>query len=109
MDITYRNFVSEDIGQIISFWNENSGWETTMNRDEFNLRFCSSPWGQPIIMLAVDKDIDEIAGVFCFLPLSVTINNKEAKCYRPFGAVFKESFRSKFGLTSFLTGTHPIH
>ena len=108
MNITYRNFVLEDVDHIINFWNQNSGWETNMDRVEFNIRFCSSPFGNPKIMLAIDNDISEIVGLFCFLPFDVTINNKEEKCYRFFGAVFKESFREKFSITSSLTGNHPI-
>ena len=109
MNITYRNFISEDTDHIISFWNENSGWETDMDRTEFGVRFCSSPFGNPIIMLAIDNEAGNIVGLFCFLPFHVTINNKEEKCYRFFGAVFKESFREKFGVTSFLRGTHPLN
>ncbi len=109
MNITYRNFVDTDIDKIIIFWNENSGWDDNMDRTEFNRRFCGSSLGAPIIMIAIDNDVDEVVGLFCFLPISVTINNKVGKCYRPFGAVFKESFRSKFGIANFLTGTHPLH
>lgn len=108
MNIVYRNFTADDIDQIIKFWNENSGWETTLDRDEFNRRFCSSFAGDPIIMIAIDNDTPEIVGLFCFIPLFVTVNNKEGKCYRPFGAVFRESFRAKFGLGSFLAGSHPL-
>jgi len=108
MNITYRNYTQEDIDSIIRFWNENSGWETNMDHVEFNLRFCSSPLGRPIIMLAIDDDVNEVVGLFCFIPLSVTINGHETRCYRPFGAVFKEAFRIKFSITTFLTGKHPI-
>lgn len=108
MIITYRNFTDEDIDGIIRFWNENSGWETNLDRAEFDLRFCSSPWGAPIIMLAIDKSVNEIAGFCCFIPLLVSINGLEKKCYRPFGAIFKETIRKKFGLGSLLTGQHPI-
>lgn len=108
MNITYRNFVADDIDRIIKFWNENSGWENDMGLDEFNLRFCSSPYGEPIIMLAIDEDNNELVGQFSFLPVSVTINSRQLKSYRPFGAVFKESFREKFGIASFLTGKHPV-
>jgi hypothetical protein len=106
MNITYQNFATEDIDSIIQFWNENSGWETNMNREEFNLRFCTSPFGRPIIMLAL-KD-KELVGLFCFLAVNVTINGKELKSYRSFGAVLKESFREEFGIYSFLTGKHPL-
>src|SRR3954454_24789114 len=108
MNITYRNYVPEDIDNIINFWNENSGWETDLNRDEFNLRFCSSPFGKPIIMLAVNDTANEILGLCCFLAVSVTINGKDVICYRPFGAIIKESFRESYGVTSLLTGSHPI-
>ena len=108
MNITYRNYVAQDVDQIIQFWNENSGWETTMDRSEFDLRFCSSPYGDPIMMLAVDNDVNGIVGLCCFLPAYVTVNGNDFKCYRPFGAVLKESFRGKFGITSLLTGQHPI-
>jgi hypothetical protein len=108
MNITYKNFVTDEIYQIIKFWNENSGWETTMDRSEFDLRFCSSPFGEPIMMLAIDDDVNEIVGLCCFLPVNVSVNGNDVKCYRPFGAVFKESFREKFGVTSLLTGQHPI-
>lgn len=108
MNITYRNYTAEDIDSIIRFWNENSGWEDNMDRAEFNKRFCASPLGLPIMMLAIDEDINEVVGLCCFLPIGVTVNGNDQKCYRTFGAVFKESFRDKFGITSFLTGKHPI-
>jgi hypothetical protein len=108
MQIIYRNFTESDIENIIAFWNENSGWETDMDRNEFELRFCSSPFGRPILMLAVELEAEEIMGLFCFLPLSVTVYGKDVLGYRPFGAVFKESFRKQFGLASFLSGKHPI-
>ncbi|HYH16504.1 MAG TPA: hypothetical protein VD794_14845 [Flavisolibacter sp.] len=108
MNIIYRNYVEDDIDSIIQFWNANSGWDTDMNREEFNLRFCSSPLGRPILMLAINNDINEIVGILCFIPLSVTINSRDKKCFKLFGAIFKESYRSKFGLSSFLTGKHPL-
>jgi hypothetical protein len=108
MNLKYRNFTPADIAKIIRFWNENSGWEDSMNIDEFNLRFRSSPFGDPIIMLAIDDDNDEVVGQFSFLPVSVTINTRPVRGYRPFGAIFKESLRDRFGIKSFLTGKHPV-
>ena len=108
MQITYRNYYESDVEGIIRFWNENSGWETDLDLKKFNVRFCSSHVAKPIIMLAIDDDINEIVGLCSFIPLGVTINHVDKKCYRPLGAIFKESFRQKFGLTSFLTGKHPI-
>ena len=108
MTLTYRNYTSEDIDDIIHFWNENSGWETNLDQIEFNLRFCSSPCGMPIIMLAVDDDSSNILGICCFLPAYVSLKGVETTCFRPFGAVIKESFREKYGLTSLLMGNHPI-
>lgn len=108
MNITYRNYIDKDIDAIIAFWNINSGWETTMNRAEFKQRFQSSPAGDSIMMLAIDEEAEELVGLFCFIPLMITIKNITVKGYRPFGAVLKESFRQQFGLASFLTRKHPI-
>lgn len=108
MNIIYRNYALDDIERIIQFWNENSGWETNMDKAEFDLRFHSSPFGEPILMLAVDDDRNEIVGLCCFLAASVTIKGKNVICYRPFGAILKETFREQFGISSLLTGNHPI-
>ena len=108
MNITYRDFNSDDIEGIIRFWNENSGWETNLDVNEFNLRFCSSPCGMPIIMLAVNEDEQSIVGLCCFLPAYVNLKGEDVVCYRPFGAIIKESFRQCFGISSLLTGKHPI-
>jgi len=109
MNITYRNFSTDDTDKIIDFWNSNSGWETDMDRVEFQKRFCSSPFGEPIITLAINTDNDdELVGQFCFIPLLATIHSKRTLIYRPFGAILKESFRGKFGVASFLLHNHPM-
>lgn len=108
MNISYRNYTDSDVNSIIQFWNENSGWETNLDIAEFKTRFCSCPMGEPIIMLAIDDSTNEIVGICCFLPGLVQVNNSTALCFRPFGAIIKETVRKKFGITSFFTGNHPM-
>jgi hypothetical protein len=107
MNIIYRTATANDVDSPVQFWNTNAGWDV-ITRETWEKRFLSTPFGQPMIVLGVDSDKDEIIAQFIFVPVMVRIDLDIVKAYRPFGSVMKEDVRKKFGVTSFLMNTHPI-
>jgi hypothetical protein len=96
MNTAYRMYNPEDIDPLVEFWNQNAGWDQ-IDRRQWETRFYHTPFGHSSVVLAEDKDSNEILGQFVFIPSVVNIDGREVKGFRPFAPVVKESVRSKMG------------
>ena len=96
-----------DYDALAAFWNENSGWDV-IDGNEWKRRFDSSPYGNSVVSIAIDKDSDKIIGQFVFIPVNAVVNGNEVKACRPYAPIIQESLQTTFGISSLLTGKHPI-
>lgn len=107
MRISYRMGADEDIDAMAAFWSSNSGWDI-IDRAEWEKRFVNTPFGKAEVVIGLDDATDKIVGQFVFIPVSIVINGRETKTYRPFAPILQQSLQTKFGIASLLTGQHPL-
>ncbi len=107
MRISYRMATSEDVSAMAQFWSENSGWDI-IDSAEWDRRFTNTPFGDAAVALAIDPATNKLIGQFVFIPVTIIVNGKEVKAYRPYAPILQESLQTKFGITSWVTGQHPI-
>lgn len=107
MRISYRMGADEDIDAMVAFWSSNSGWDI-IDRAEWEKRFVNTPFGKAEVVIGLDDATDKIVGQFVFIPVSIVINGRETKAYRPFAPILQQSLQTKFGIASLLTGQHPL-
>lgn len=95
MELTYRNFCEADIDTLVHFWNGNADWDV-ITRETWEHRFLKSPYGAPVIILALNEN--SIAGQFPFLPVGVCVDEKEVLSYRPFAIIINKNIRGALKL-----------
>lgn len=97
MKTTYRAYTSDDIDQLVDFWNENAGWDV-ISRNDWERRFYHTPFGPTSIILALEQESQEIVGQFMFIPTTVAVDGQQIKAFRPFAPVLKKSLRTISGM-----------
>jgi len=97
----------EDIDAMAEFWSDNSGWDV-IDRNEWKRRFVNTAFGQAVVALGLDEETNKIIGQFIFIPTNISVKGKEIIAYRPFAPVLQKTLQTKFGITSLLTGQHPL-
>jgi len=107
MHITYRMANNDDVEAMAKFWSENSGWDV-IDSNEWRRRFTNTPFGDATVAVAFDDETKKLIGQFVFIPVTVIVNGKEVKAYRPFAPILHESLQTKFGIASLLKGQHPL-
>jgi hypothetical protein len=72
MKVNCRLYTPADIDKLIELWNENAEWGT-IDREQWEKVFYHTPLGPSTIILATNKETDELLAQFVFIPTRVFI------------------------------------
>jgi hypothetical protein len=101
MKIRCRNYTTNDIDELVEFWNESSGWDI-IDSNEWKRRFFSTPLGESFVALAIDNSKEEIVGQFVFIASIIMVDGEPVKGFRPFAPVVKQALRTAMGMLTLI-------
>ena len=102
-NITYRLIKENDIEGILQLWECYSGWGS-ITREQFNRWYLDTPYGDCIIIVAIDDD-NEVVGQEVFIPSRIVVNNREHKALRLSSPILHEKARH----TPVTHSDHPVY
>ncbi len=99
MKINYRLSTTNDIDALVDLWNENAEWGA-VDRQGWERVFYHTPNGPTTIVLATNKETDEVLAQFVFMPTRISVNGTEISACKPCAPIMKKSARKDLGLTT---------
>ena len=103
MDLLYRMHTREDEPALVRLWAKYGGGGDAP-LESWRSRFMSSPLGETVIALAVDRATGELAGHMLFVPCLVSVEGSEIPGYRACAVVLSDTARRVF----VTRGKHPL-
>ena len=97
MKINCRLFNPDDISGLVELWNENAEWGIIDNK-QWEKVFYHTPLGPSTIVLATNKETDEILAQFVFIPTKISVNGTVVRAFKPCAPIVKKSVREEMGL-----------
>jgi hypothetical protein len=93
MEIAYRAVCENDLPQLQRLWEENTDWGT-LTPQMWRRYVTEAPLGGASIVVAVDRDTEQIVGQFGFTPSLVRIDNRTVPAFRPAAPIVGKSMKS---------------